>query len=77
MGRGGSCQACRKCFVEGDPSLMLAPVMGCPMTPHPLSGFLGSGMVMGKPWAYESRGLGIMEMVRVSFVMVKSVLRVV
>lgn len=34
-------------------------------------------MVMGKPWAYESRGLGIMEMVRVSFVMVKSVLRVV
>lgn len=35
MGRGGSCQACRKCFVEGDPSLMLVPVMGCPMTPHP------------------------------------------
>lgn len=34
-GGGGSCQACRKRFVEGDPSLMLALVMGCPMTPHP------------------------------------------
>lgn len=38
VGRRGSCQTCsRKGFVEGDPSLTLAPVMDCPMWPYSLA----------------------------------------
>lgn len=54
MGRGGSCQACRKRFVEGDPFPLLAPVMDCPMAPHPtlwLSGqWFGDGLALGLPF---------------------------
>lgn len=36
VGRGGFCQASsRKGFVEGDLSLMLDSIMGCPMYQHP------------------------------------------
>lgn len=40
VGRGGFCQACsRKGFVEGELSLMLAPVTGCPVYQHPTLSF--------------------------------------
>lgn len=82
MGRGGSCQACRKRFVEGDPSLMLAPAMDCPMAPHLtlwLSGqWFGDGLALGLPfvcmrWEPRNHGNGQSQLC----LMDKSVIRVV
>lgn len=35
--------------LEGDPSPMLAPVMDCPMAPHPTL-WLGDGLALGLPF---------------------------